>query len=51
MEMGFSARTLTKCTERGICHGNAACHIDVAVVERIESFKFLSVHITKDLSW
>ena len=26
-------------------------HIDEAVVERVESFKFLSVHITKDLSW
>ena len=26
-------------------------HINKAVVERVESFKFLGVHITKDLSW
>ena len=26
-------------------------HIDGAVVEQVESFTFLSVHITKDLSW
>jgi hypothetical protein len=26
-------------------------HTDGAVVERFESFKFLSVHITKDPSW
>jgi hypothetical protein len=26
-------------------------HINGAIVERIESFKFLVVHITKDLSW
>ena len=25
--------------------------IDRAVVERVKSFKFLVVHITKDLSW
>ena len=29
---------------------HAPIHIDRAVVERVESFKFLSVHITKDLS-
>jgi hypothetical protein len=28
----------------------ALIHIDGAVMERIESFKFLSVHIAKDLS-
>ena len=28
----------------------APIHIDRAVVERVESFKFLGVHITKDLS-
>ena len=26
-------------------------HIDEAVVERVESFKFLGVHITNNLSW
>ena len=26
-------------------------HINEAVVERVESFKFPCVHITKDLSW
>ena len=26
-------------------------HINMAVVERVESLKFLSVLITKDLSW
>ena len=26
-------------------------HIDGAVLEQVESFKFLCVHITKDLSW
>ena len=26
-------------------------HIDEAVVERVESFKFLGVHITNKLSW
>jgi hypothetical protein len=29
----------------------APIHIDKAVVERVESFKFFGVHITKDLSW
>ena len=29
----------------------APIHIDRAVVERVNSFKFLNVHITKDLSW
>jgi hypothetical protein len=26
-------------------------HIDGAVVETVKSFKFLNVHITKELSW
>jgi hypothetical protein len=30
---------------------HAPIHIDRAVVEWVESFKFLCVHITKDLSW
>jgi hypothetical protein len=30
---------------------HAPIHIDRAVVERVERFKFLGVHITKDLSW
>ena len=30
---------------------HAPIHIDGAVVERVKSFKFLCVHITKDLSW
>jgi hypothetical protein len=30
---------------------HAPIHIDGAVVEQVESFKFLGVHITKDLSW
>ena len=30
---------------------HAPIHIDGSVVERVESFKFLGVHITKDLSW
>ena len=30
---------------------HAPDHIDRAVVERVESFKFLCVHITKNLSW
>ena len=29
----------------------APIHIDGAVVERVESFKFLGVHITNELSW
>ena len=29
----------------------APIHIDRAVVERVESFKFLGVHITNKLSW
>jgi hypothetical protein len=29
---------------------HATLHIDKAVVERVESLKFLGVHITKDLS-
>jgi hypothetical protein len=28
---------------------HASIHIDQAVQERVESFKFLCVHITKDL--
>jgi hypothetical protein len=31
--------------------GHARIHIDGAVMEQVESFKFLGVHITKDLSW
>ena len=27
---------------------HASIHIDVAVVERVESFKFLGVHISKE---
>jgi hypothetical protein len=30
---------------------HAPIHINRAVVERVENFKFLSVHITKDISW
>jgi hypothetical protein len=30
---------------------HAPIHIDGAVVEQVESFKFLGVLITKDLSW
>ena len=30
---------------------HAPIHIDGAVVEWVESFKFLGVHITKDLLW
>jgi hypothetical protein len=30
---------------------HAPIHIDEAVVEQVERFKFLSVHITKVLSW
>jgi hypothetical protein len=30
---------------------HAPIHIDRAIVERVESFKFLGVHITKDLTW
>ncbi|XP_064858384.1 protein shisa-6-like [Oncorhynchus nerka] len=30
---------------------HAPIHIDGAVVELVESFKFLGLHITKDLSW
>jgi hypothetical protein len=30
---------------------HAPIHIDRAVVEWVESIKFLGVHITKDLSW
>ena len=30
---------------------NAPIHIDGAVVERVENFKFLGVHITNKLSW
>jgi hypothetical protein len=29
----------------------APINIDVSVVERVESFKFLGVHITTELSW
>ena len=29
----------------------APINIDGAVVERVESFKFIGVHITNDLSW
>ena len=32
-------------------HEKAPINIDGAVVERVESFKFLGVHITNDLSW
>ena len=30
---------------------HASIHINGAVAERVESFQFLGVHITKDLSW
>jgi hypothetical protein len=30
---------------------HAPIYIDGAVVEQVESFKFLGIHITKDLSW
>jgi hypothetical protein len=30
---------------------HAPIHIDGADVERVESFKFLGIHITKDLTW
>ena len=30
---------------------HASIHIDRAVMERVESFKFLGIHITKDLTW
>ena len=30
---------------------HAPIHIDGAIVERVESFKFLGVHITNKLSW
>ena len=30
---------------------HAPIHIDGAVVEQVESFKFLGVHITNKLSW
>ena len=30
---------------------HAPIHIEGAVVERAKSFKFLGVHITKELSW
>jgi hypothetical protein len=29
----------------------APINIDVAVVERVESFRFLGLHISKELSW
>jgi hypothetical protein len=31
--------------------GTALFTVNVAVLEHVESFKFLGVHITKDLSW
>ena len=31
--------------------GENAIHINGAVVERVESFKFLGAHISKDLTW
>ena len=37
------------CRKRRAEH--APIHIEGALVERVESLKFLSVHITKDLSW
>jgi hypothetical protein len=30
---------------------HAPIHINRAVVERVESFKLLGIHITKDLTW
>ena len=36
-------------SKRGAEHGRV--HFDGAVVEQGESFKFLNVHITKELTW
>ena len=36
---------------RKSCAEQAPINIDGAVMERVESFKFLGVHITNKLSW
>ena len=44
-------RQQDKGADRELGAEHVPIHIDRAVVERAESFKFFGVHITKDLSW